>query len=134
MTTLIVGHTQLVTEQFDRAICDQMSGPIHGCEEDLWVFITPQQEVDIDSLMIFQRLPCFQEPDEREMEGAVTYCLLQVAMREFIGYLMEICEDGAIPLDRPTRLQVKEIEYQEPPHRVPEAKIGKVEKVTEKKE
>ena len=71
MTTLIVGHTQLVTEQFDPAICDQMSGPIHGCEEDQWVF-TPQQEVDIDSLMIFQRLPCFQEPGDREMEEAAT--------------------------------------------------------------
>ena len=84
--------------------------------------------------MIFLRLPCFQEPDEQEMEGAVTSCRLQKAMREFIGYLMEICEDEAIPLDRPTRPRVKEIDLQEPPHRVPEAKIGKVEKVTEKKE
>ena len=54
-------------------------------------------------------------------------------MREFIGYLMEICEDEAIPLDRPTRPRVKEIEYQEPPPRVPEA-IGRDEKATGKKE
>ena len=94
----------------------------------------PQQEVDIDSLMIFQRLPCFQEPVEQEMAGAVTYCLLQEATREFIGYLMEICVEEAIHLGRPTRPRVKEIEYQEPPHRVPEARIGKVEKVTGKKD
>ena len=93
-----------------------MSGRIHGCAEDR----TPQEEVDIDSIMIFQCLLCFQEPDEQEMEEAVTYSLLQEAMREFIEYLMEICEEEAIQLDRPTRHRVKEIEYQER-HRVPKA-------------